>query len=81
MLGEVRALIEPDPQSLVAETAREALAQLAAIITDESSREALPSAQALQAIVDQFAALELQIGALDRAIHAHHRANDETVLG
>jgi len=49
------------------------LAQLAAIITDESNREALPSAmkQALQAIIDQLAALELQIGTLDRAIHAH----------
>jgi transposase len=73
---------------LVAETGREGLAQLAAIITDESNREALPSAmkQALQAIVDQLAALELQIGTLDRAIHAHHRANDmscrlETVPG
>ena len=73
---------------LVAETGREGLAQLAAIITDESNREALPSAmkQALQAIVDQLAALELQIGTLDRAIHAHHRANGmscrlETVPG
>src|SRR6516162_2149888 len=73
---------------LVAETGREGLAQLAEIITDESNREALPSAmkQALQAIVDQLAALELPIGALDRAIHAHHRANDmscriETVPG
>ena len=42
--------------------------------------------QALQAIVDQLAALDLQIGALDRVIHAHHRANDmscriETVPG
>ena len=42
--------------------------------------------QALQAIVDQLAALELQVGALDRAIQAHHRANDmscrlETVPG
>src|SRR5262245_6429926 len=70
---------------LVAETGREGLAQLAEIITDESNREALPSAmkQALQAIVDQLAALELQIGAMDRA---HHRANDmscriETVPG
>src|ERR1700742_3213645 len=70
---------------LVAETGREGLAQLAAIVTDES---ALPSAmkQALRAIVDQLAALELQIGTLDRAIHAHHRANDmscrlETVPG
>src|SRR5215203_6099865 len=45
---------------LVAETGREGLAQLAAIIMDESNREALPSAmkQALQAIVDQLAALE-----------------------
>ena len=73
---------------LVAETGREGLAQLAGIITDESNRETLPSAmrQALQAIVDQLAALELQIGGLDRAIHAHHRANDmscrlETVPG
>ena len=68
---------------LIAETGREGLAQLAAIITDENNREALPLAmkQALQAIVDQLAALGLQIGALDRAIHAHHRANDETVLG
>lgn len=71
---------------LVAETGSEGLAQLAEIITDE--REALPSAmkQALQAVADQLAALELQIGALDRAIHAHHRANDmscriETVPG
>ena len=63
---------------LVAETGREGLAQLAEIVTDESNREALPSAmkQALQAIIDQLAALELQIGSLDRAIHAHHRAND-----
>src|SRR5436190_10040054 len=73
---------------LVAETGREGVAQLGAIITDESKHEALPSAmkQALQAIVDQLAALELQVGGLDRAIHAHHRANDmscrlETVPG
>jgi len=72
---------------LVAETGREGVAQLAALITDESNREALPFAmkQALQAFVDQLAALELQIGTLDRAIHAH-RANDissrlETVPG
>jgi transposase len=44
---------------LVAETGREGLAQLAGIITDESNREALSSAlkQALQAIIDQLAAL------------------------
>ena len=55
---------------LVAATGREGLAQLAAIITGESNREALPFAmkQALQTIID----LELQIGTLDRAIHAHY---------
>ena len=43
---------------LVAETGREGLAQLGAIITDESNHESLPSAkkQALQAIVDQLTA-------------------------
>jgi len=73
---------------LVAETGREGLAQLAEIVTDEGNREALPAAmkQALRAIIDQIAALELQIGSLDRAIHAHHRANDtscrlETIPG
>src|SRR3954462_13567693 len=73
---------------LVAETGREGHAQLGAIITDESKHEALPSAmkQALQAIVDHLAALELQVGGLDHAMHAHHRANDmscrlETVPG
>jgi transposase len=70
------------------ETGREGLAQLGAIITDESNHESLLSAmkQALQAIVDQLAALELRVGTLDRAIHARHRANDmscrlETVPG
>jgi len=29
--------------------------------------------QPLQTMIDQLAALELQIGTLDRAIHAHHR--------
>lgn len=40
--------------SFVAETGREGLAQLAAIITDESNREALPSAmkQALQVSIN-----------------------------
>src|SRR6476620_1082459 len=69
---------------LIAETGREGLAQLAAIITDGSNREALPSAmkQALQAIVDQLAALELQIGTLDRAIHANDMScRLETVPG
>ena len=73
---------------VVAEKGREGLEQLSAIIADEMKREALPCAmkQVLQAIVDQLAALELQVGAFDRAIHAHHPANDmscrhETVPG
>jgi transposase len=73
---------------LVAETGREGVAQLGAIIRHEGNHEVLPSAmkQALQAIVEQLAALELQVGALARAIHAHHRTNDmscrlETVPG
>src|SRR5262245_22023999 len=49
---------------LVAETGREGLAQFVEIVTDESNREALPTAmkQALQAIIDQLVGLELQIG-------------------
>src|ERR1700752_1595523 len=60
---------------LVAEKGLEGLAQLAEIVTDEGNREALPSTmkQALQAIIDQLAALELQVGTLDRAIGVHHR--------
>ena len=42
--------------------------------------------QALQALLNQFAALQTQIGELDRGIHAQHRANDvsrrlETIPG
>ena len=76
------------PSSASLQKGREGLAELSAIIADEMNREALPSAmkQALQTIVDQLAALELQIGTLDRVIHAHYRANDmscrlETVPG
>src|SRR5215475_4175110 len=50
---------------LVAKTGREGLAQLAEIVTDEGNRSAMK--QALQAIIDQLAALELQVGTLDRA--------------
>jgi transposase len=73
---------------LVAGKGREGLGELVEIITDERNGEALPTAmkEALQAIVDQLAALELRVGDLDRAIHAHHRANEiscrlETVPG
>ena len=73
---------------LVAEKGREGVAELAAIVTDESNSHALPAAMkwALQSLLDQFAALQQQIGELDRAIHAQHRANDlsqrlETIPG
>jgi transposase len=73
---------------LVAGTGREGLGELVQIIRDERNDEALPTAmkQALQAVVDQLAAVGLRVGDLDRAIHSHHRANDiscrlETVPG
>lgn len=73
---------------LVADKGREGVAELAAIVTDESNQHALPMAmkQALQALLDQFAALQHQIGELDRGIHAQHRASDvsrrlETIPG
>jgi transposase len=73
---------------LVAEKGRDGIAELAAIVTDESNSHELPVAmkQALQALLDQFAALQTQIGELDRGIHAQHRANDvsrrlETIPG
>lgn len=73
---------------LVAEKGREGVAELAAIVTDDSNSHDLPVAmkQALQALLDQFAALQIQIGKLDRGIHAQHRASDvsrrlETIPG
>ena len=72
----------------VAEKGREGVAELAAIVSEESNRQCLPVAmkQALQALLNQLAALQRQIGELDRGIHAQHRANDvsrrlETIPG
>ena len=59
---------------LVAEKGREGIAELSAIVTDESNERVLPSAmkQALQAVLDQLAALQQQIGGLDRIIQSQH---------
>jgi transposase len=73
---------------LVAEKGREGVAELAAIVADETNRQALPTTmkQALQVLLDQFTVLQQQIGELDRGIHARHRASDvsrrlETIPG
>jgi transposase len=73
---------------LVAEKGREGVAELAAIVADGSNSHALPMAmrQALQSLLDQFAALQGQISKLDRGIHAQLRASDvsrrlETIPG
>ena len=73
---------------LVAERGREGVAELAAIVSDETNGQALPAAmkQALQVILAQLAALQQQVGELDRGIHAQHRASDvsrrlETIPG
>jgi transposase len=73
---------------LVAEKGREGVAELAAIVSDETNHQCLPVAmkQALQALLYQLSALQGQIGQLDRGIHVQHRASDvsrrlETVPG
>ena len=72
----------------VAEKGREGVAELAAIVSDESNSHALPAAmkQALQVLLDQLTALQQQVGELDRGIQAQHRGSDisrrlETVPG
>ena len=73
---------------LVAETGREGVSELAAIVADENNSHALPAAmkQALQVLLDQLAALQQQIAKLDRSIQAQHRENEvsrrlETIPG
>jgi transposase len=65
---------------LVAENGREGLAELAAIVTEESNARARPPAmkRGLQAFLDQLAALQQRIGGLDRAIQLQHRASDKS---
>lgn len=73
---------------LVADKGRDGLASLIAMVKEESTLHALPIGMlhVLQALVAQLAAVHTQIGELDRAIHAQHRANPtsrrlETVPG
>jgi transposase len=72
----------------VAEQARDGLAKLMAIVSDDSCLQSLPAAlrQTLQVVSTQLGSLQRQIGELDRMINAQHRASDvsrrlETVPG
>jgi transposase len=73
---------------LVAATGVDGLKSLLAIIREAGETGQLPDPmrQALQPLVDQIAALQAQIGQLERGIHAQHRASDvsrrlETIPG
>ena len=73
---------------LVAATGVDGLKSLLAIIREAGETGQLPDPmrQALQPLVDQLAALQAQIGQLERSIHAQHRASDvsrrlETIPG
>jgi len=73
---------------LVAATGVDGLKSLLAIIREAGETGQLPGPmrQALQPLVDQLAALQAQIGQLERSIHAQHRASDvsrrlETIPG
>ena len=62
----------------VVDKGREGLARLVAMLKEESMLAALPIAmlQAVRALVSQLAAVEQQIGDLDRALHEQHKASD-----
>lgn len=73
---------------LVAAAGVDGLKSLLAIIREAGETGQLPGPmqQALQPLVDQLAALQAQIGQLERNIHAQHRASDvsrrlETIPG
>jgi len=73
---------------LVAATGVDGLKSLLAIIREAGETGQLPGPmrQALQPLFDQLAALQAQIGQLERSIHAQHRASDvsrrlETIPG
>ena len=63
---------------LVAEQGCDGLARRIAMLKDESTLQSLPAAmlEALRAMIAQLAALQAQIGELDRCIKAQHRASD-----
>lgn len=62
---------------LVADVGREGLARLLAMINEDATLQSLPLAmlQVIRALVAQLASVQEQIGALDRVLHAQHRAN------
>ena len=62
---------------LVAEKGREGLAQLIAMVKEDSTLRSLPIAmlEVVRALVAQLAAVQTQIGELDRAIRLQHRAS------
>jgi len=62
---------------LIAEQGREGLAKLIAMVKEESTLQALPIGMlhVLQALVPQLAAVQCQIGELDRVLHQQHRAS------
>jgi len=62
---------------LVADEGRDGLARLIAMVKEEETLQSMPVSmlQVIAALVAQLAAVQQQIGELDRAIHAQHRAN------
>lgn len=62
---------------LVADEGRDGLASLISIVEEEATSQSLPIAmlQALRALISHLTSVQQQIGELDRAIHAQHRAN------
>jgi transposase len=65
---------------LVAARGRDGMRELIAIVTDNTNSNQLPepTKQALRALVAQLAALQEQIGKLERGIHAEHRSSDRS---
>lgn len=62
---------------LIAEKGREGLAQLIAMVKEDSTLRSLPIAmlEVVRALVAQLAAVQTQIGELDRAIRSQHRSS------
>ena len=65
---------------MVAARGTDGVKGLVAIVTDTANATQLPGPmkQAMQALVSQLAALEAQIGQLERSIHAQHCASDQS---
>jgi transposase len=65
---------------MIAAKGKEGVKDLVVIITDAVKAVVLPEPmrQALQSLVKQLAALQQQIGELERSIHAQHRASDRS---